>query len=90
MKRAYRDANGDLQKTCTVGTMTYDGLGRRVTKTVTNSGDWDCTYRFYYNGRQLIETRDGLDEVLKQYVWGTQYVDELVQVATNDRPIGRD
>ena len=31
----------------------------------------------------MIETRNGSGEVLKQQVWGTQYVDELVQVGVN-------
>jgi RHS repeat-associated protein len=33
-----------------------------------------------------IETRNGSDLVLKQYVWGVDYVDQLVQVAVNNDP----
>ncbi len=29
---------------------------------------------------------NGSDRVIKQHVWGTQYVDELVQMALNDDP----
>ncbi|QNN23812.1 hypothetical protein HED60_16555 [Planctomycetales bacterium ZRK34] len=61
-------------------------LGRRIEKAVQNSADLDCTYSFFYNGQQLVETRDGSDLVLKQYVWGLQYIDELVQVGVNDDP----
>jgi len=31
-------------------------------------------------------SRDGSNDVLTQHVWGTQYVDELVQVGHNDDP----
>ena len=51
-----------------------------------NSGNWDGEYRFYYSSHQLIETRNGNDDVLKQYVWGTQYIDELIQVSANPDP----
>jgi len=53
---------------------------------VENSGNWDGEYRFYYSSHQLIETRNGNDDVLKQYVWGTQYIDELIQVSANPDP----
>jgi uncharacterized protein RhaS with RHS repeats len=41
--------------------MKYDGLGRRVEKAITNSGDWNFTYRYYYDGDRLAEERDGSD-----------------------------
>ena len=45
---------------------------------------------FYYNGQSEIEIRndDSTNEgsVLKQKVWGTQYVDELVQIGINQDP----
>ena len=66
--------------------MTYDGLGRRISKTVTGSGDMNATYKFFYDGRRVIETHNGSDQVIKHKVWGPTYVDELVQVATNDNP----
>ena len=86
VKRAYRDASNVLHKTSTVATINYDGLGRRTAKKIENSGDWNETYHFYYDGRRLVEERNGSQNVLKQYLWGTQYVDELVQVAVNDDP----
>ena len=36
----------------------------------------------------MIETRNGSSQVLEQYVWGTQYIDELVQIAINNSPDG--
>jgi len=66
--------------------MAYDGTGRRTSKTIDNSGDWNYTYHFYYDGQSMIETRNGSNKVIKQHVWGTQYVDEIIQIGTNDDP----
>ena len=68
----------------------YDGLGRRIVKKIKNSADWDNTYHYYWDGQQMVETRNGLDQVLKQHVWGRQYVDELVQIAMNQDPENAD
>ena len=32
----------------------------------------------------ILETRDGSDDVLKQYAWGLTYIDELIQTSIND------
>ena len=69
-----------------IATLTYDALGRRVTKCVQNSGDWNATYRYYYDGDRVVEERNSSNKTLRQYVWGTQYVDELVQTSINDDP----
>jgi len=73
-----------------IATMEYDGTNRRVSKTITHSGDWDAAYNFYYNGQSLIETRDNATtnegSVLKQKVWGLGYIDELVQIGINQDP----
>jgi len=66
--------------------MTYDGLGRRISKTVTASGDLNGVYHFYYDGQRVIEIRDADDQMLKQQVWGPSYVDELVQIGINQDP----
>jgi len=66
--------------------MQYDARGRRVSKAVSNTGQWDCTYNYYYDGDQMIEERNGSNQVLKQHVWGLTYVDELIQVAANSNP----
>jgi hypothetical protein len=49
VKRAYRDSEGALQNGSVVATMSYDGLGRRIVKAITNSADWNCTYHYYYD-----------------------------------------
>jgi RHS repeat-associated protein len=53
----------------------YDALGRRTRKVVTNSGALNGTTNFYYDGGQNIEERDGTDTETQQYVYGI-YVDE--------------
>ena len=74
----------------TLATMSYDGLNRRITKVIDNSGEddpWDCEYHYYYNGNSMVETRDGSAVVLKQHVWGVMYIDELLQLTI---PVGND
>ncbi|HSW46240.1 MAG TPA: hypothetical protein VLM89_11790, partial [Phycisphaerae bacterium] len=61
----------------------YDGLGRRTSKTVTNSGDKDASQWFYYNQRwQLLEVATGdtaqSHQARRQFVWGTRYIDEAI------------
>ena len=96
--KVYREATDDgtggvtlssVQTGSVVAGMQYDGLGRRIVKQVEHSADLDCTYHYCYNGQSVIETRDGGDLVLKQYVWGADSggdVDELTQVAVNSNP----
>ena len=43
----------------TIHEAAFDGLGRRVVKTVSNSGDLDGVTEYYHNRNQIIETRDG-------------------------------
>jgi RHS repeat-associated protein len=75
-----------LQTGSTVATMSYDGKGRRIKKAIANDADLDCTYLYYHDGDSNLETRNGSGYVLKQQVWGTPYVDELVQVGVNQDP----
>jgi len=73
--------------------MTYDGLGRRITKAASGSAEMDYTYHYYYDGQQVIEVRNETateQQLLKQNVWGTQYIDELVQIAINQDPLDDD
>ena len=70
----------------TVVLYTYDGTGRRVGKTLTYRGDLDGTEHYYYDGSKQIEMRQvlsGQEAVMRQYLWGTQYVDEIVRVDIN-------
>ncbi len=77
VERAYPGDTGP-EVTSVVATLSYDGLGRRVTKKVENSADWVCTYHFYYAGQRVVESHDGSDNVLKQYVWDARYIDAPV------------
>jgi RHS repeat-associated protein len=63
--------------------MSYDGLGRRIGKQVQNCQPLDGMHHYYYDGQQMIEERDGSDQLLKQMVWGLSYIDELVEVGIN-------
>jgi len=77
-------AAGDPQ---TIAAYTYDGLGRRIKKVVTNSGDRNGTQWFYYDRRwRLLEVRDEQDQPDRQFVWGTRYIDEAIvmDVDTDD------
>ncbi len=85
VSKAYRDGSG-VHAGSLIDTMSYDGMGRRISKAVDNSGDWDCAYHCYYDGQSLVESRNGNDNTLKQHLWGLGYIDELVQIATNDDP----
>ncbi len=61
---------GGSQQDITIQTAKYDGLGRRVQKAVTNSGDLDGTVRYYYNKNQIIETLDGAGKLINQVYHG--------------------
>ncbi len=56
----------------------YDALGRRISKQLTNSPTHPLTY-YYYSGNQVIEERDGSDNVLKQYIYGNG-IDETLRM----------
>ena len=43
----------------TFQTAEFDGLGRRMKKTVTNSGGWDGTVVYYYDGPPTAGLRIG-------------------------------
>ncbi len=83
---AYRDSSGTLQHGQTFDAMRYDAKGRRLSKAVSNTGQWDCTYNYYYDHDRMIEERNGSNQVMKQHVWGLTYIDELIQVAANSNP----
>jgi len=62
-----------------ISTSSYDGRHRRIAKEISNSGDQDYAYRYYYHDQRMLEERNGANQPLKTYVWGNQYIDELVQ-----------
>jgi RHS repeat-associated protein len=57
---------------------TYDAVGRRIRKVVTNSGALNGATNFHLDGRQVIEERDGTDDVVQQYVYGIDIDEPLV------------
>ncbi|WP_432800191.1 hypothetical protein [Poriferisphaera sp. WC338] len=86
VKKAYRDSNGVVQAGSNIITMQYDALGRRIVKKIENSGDLNAEYHYYYDGQKLIEARNEQDVPVQQYVWGTQYIDELIEIRSNHNP----
>ncbi len=93
--KAYRDpGSGTLQTGSVLATYRYDGLGRRIVRQFTHCADRDATYHDYYDSStglpSLVETRNGSDMVLKQYLWSNltgQYADELAQIMINGDPV---
>jgi len=53
---AYRDGSNNVQSGAASITMKYDGRGRRVSKAITNSRQWDRTHKYSYDRDSLIET----------------------------------
>ncbi|MFC2146804.1 RHS repeat domain-containing protein, partial [Acidobacteriota bacterium] len=56
----------------------YDALGRRLQKVVT-SGSQAYTENFYHSGHQVIEVRDGNDQVKRQFIYGNG-IDEVIRM----------
>ncbi len=63
-----------------VGVYAYYADNRRASKTVTNRGDLDGTTYFFYDGLREIEERNGAEAVTQQYVWGHEYLDQLLMI----------
>ena len=43
-------------------------------------------YTVYHDGVRTVEERNGSGQVIRQYVWGRTYVDELCQIGINTAP----
>jgi RHS repeat-associated protein len=65
-----------------VAVYSYDAVGRRIRKAVTNSGALNGTTDFYLDGWQEIEERNANDVLATQYVYG-MYIDELLAMDRN-------
>ena len=65
---------GEESNVTTIETHRYDGLNRRIQKTI--EGAPDVTYDYYYSGYQVVEVHENGDDVypLEQYVWDIRYV----------------
>ena len=57
----------------------YDALGRLIVSKTHQDGAFTKTDKFDYNAKrqQIIEVRDGSDNVERHVVYGSQYIDEL-------------
>jgi len=72
----------------TIGQYTYDAMGRRLLKVVSNSGlsgmVANGTIRYLYDQNQCLEELSVAGLALtttRQFIWG-QYIDELIQLKT--------
>jgi RHS repeat-associated protein len=72
----------------TIAQYTYDAMGRRVLKVVTNEGVTGTvangTYRYTYDNQQIVEELEESDDsytTSRQFIWGS-YIDELIQMKT--------
>ncbi len=61
-----------------IAVYSYDALGRRIQKVVTNSGSLDGTTDYYYDGQQDIEEHNGAGTLTQQYVYGNDINEVLV------------
>jgi RHS repeat-associated protein len=95
VERAYADPNdpNEVASGSAVGTIRYDGLGRGIVKQAGDgngltreTGDFEMTYHLYHDGQRIVEERNGSDLIIRQYVWGRDYVDELCQIGINTNP----
>ncbi len=63
----------------------YDGLRRRVRKEVKAINELEGTTLYYYNRKwQMLESRDGSENLDAQVIYGTRYVDEIVRYEKQD------
>jgi RHS repeat-associated protein len=80
-QKMYHDYRSQMVRV-TEGTTTtenkYDALGRRLQKIV-NTGSQSETENYYYSGHQVIEVRDGNDQVKRQFIYGNG-IDEVVRM----------
>lgn len=72
----------------------YDGANRRCSKVVSNCGientpgdGGNTTLHYYYDSQwRIVETRNGSNQTVAQWLYGTQYVDELVLMDVSGDP----
>jgi len=80
-QKMYHDYRNRMVRV-TEGTTTtenkYDALGRRIQKVFT-TGSQSKTENYYYAGQQVIEVRDGNDQVKSQFIYGNG-IDEIIRV----------
>jgi RHS repeat-associated protein len=77
LARVTRKSDGNV-----IAEYSYDAANRRIRKVVANSGDLHSTTDFYYAGWQVLEERDGADQLTQQFVYGN-YIDEPLVMDRN-------
>ncbi|MFC2155802.1 RHS repeat-associated core domain-containing protein [Acidobacteriota bacterium] len=70
----YRNQLISAQDLSTTVDYKYDPFGRRAEKIIDSN-----TTKYLYHGNQVIEERDGSDQVLKQYIYGNG-IDEVIRM----------
>jgi len=89
LKDFYYDYRNQLVRVTEGGATTaeykYDALGRRFSKQLPNSSTHPLT-KYYFSGNQVIEERDGSDNVLKQYIYGNG-IDEILRMDKNENGV---
>jgi RHS repeat-associated protein len=80
-QKMYHDYRNQMVRV-TEGTTTtenkYDALGRRLQKIITK-GSQSKTENYYYSGHQVVEVRDGNDQVRRQFIYGNG-IDEVIRM----------
>ena len=66
-----------------IGDYKYDAMGRRIEKVVSNSGGLNGTSRLYWDGSNIVESRDGSANVDHHFIWGTGPMGQLVLIDHN-------
>ena len=61
-----------------IASYSYDALGRRIQKVVTNDGSLDGTTDYDYDGQQDIQEQNGSGTLTQQYVYGAGINEVLV------------
>lgn len=64
-----------MEGATTIGSYAYDGLTRRIAKTVSG----EVRHGYFTSQWQLVEERtNGSETADRQFVWGTRYLDDLI------------
>lgn len=63
-----------------VGQYAYYPDDRRTSKVMTHREALDGTTYFFYDGLREIEERNGSETVIQQYVWGHEYLNQLLMI----------
>ena len=71
-----------------IGRYSYDAMGRRTRKRVSDGGVLNRTTDFLYDGWRALEERDGADVLDKQYVYGRTIDEALLMDRAQGKIVG--